>query len=232
MKKVAISIGGSILSSKSVFDVEFAKDLAQVLGKHKDTQFTIATGGGRLTREAVAAIGPVAGNKYALDNIAIATTRLHAMMLRAVLDADKALAGEVHDGVPESPEEVSAALVSRRIVVHGGFLAGITTDSCATLSAEATGSKLLVNVSETGFIYDKDPKKNKDAKPLRTMGYDQLVELAGRSDGRNPGSNFLFDVLACKLIKRSGIKAAFVGRDLKGLDNALKGIGFEGTLVG
>ncbi len=231
MKKVAISVGGSILSKKGVFDVEFAKGLATVLSKKKDIRFIITTGGGRLTRDVIAAISPVAENKYALDNIAITTTRLHAMMLRAILNANESLSGEVYDGVPLSPEEASRANEIKRIVVHGGFLAGITTDSCAALSAEAIGATLLVNVSETGHIYDKDPSKNKDAKPLSRASYDQLIGLAEKSDARNPGSNFVFDLLATKLIKRSRIKTVFVGKDLKALDGAISGGEFDGTII-
>ena len=230
MKKVAISIGGSILSSKSVFDVGFAKDLARVLAKHKDMQFVISTGGGRLVRDAVAAIGTVDGNKYSLDEIAIEITRLHAMMLKSVLGAE-GLSGDVYTRVPATPDDARQACMHSRIVIHGGFIPGITTDSCATLSAEAIGARLLINVSETSHIYDKDPRKNKDAKPLARMGYDQLIELAGRSDARNPGSNFVFDLLATKLIKRSGIKTVFIGKDIKNLDSVLSGNKFEGTTI-
>ncbi|MCL5427797.1 MAG: hypothetical protein M1321_01300, partial [Candidatus Marsarchaeota archaeon] len=176
-----------------------AKGLAQVLSRHSDTRFVIATGGGRLAREAVSAMSAVYDNKYDLDKIAIMPTRLHAMMLMSVISSVKGTEGDVHQAVPVSPDEARSALELKRIVVHGGFIPGMTTDSCAALSAEAMGAKLLVNVSKTNHIYDKDPKGNKDAKPLHRMTYDQLIRLAGESDGRDPGSNFVFDLVAAKL---------------------------------
>ncbi len=64
------------------------------------------------------------------------------------------------------------------------------------------------------------------------MSYDELIALAASSDKRKAGTNFVFDLLACKLISRSNIETHFVsGKSLKDVEAAIEGKKHSGTVV-
>jgi len=115
----------------------------------------------------------------------------------------------------------------------GGTIPGITTDTDSVLLAEAIKAKRLVNVSNVSGIYDSDPKTNKNAKKFERLTYDQLISLAMESDKRTAGTNFVFDLLACKLIARSSIEGHFVSwKDMDDVKAAIDGKKHGGTVVG
>jgi uridylate kinase len=90
----------------------------------------------------------------------------------------------------------------------------------------------MLNISNTSGIYDSNPKDNPNAKKFDKMTYDQLIELAVKSDHRTAGTNFVFDLLACKLIARSKIETHFVsGKNLEDVENAINGKQHGGTVV-
>ncbi|MBI4975444.1 UMP kinase, partial [Candidatus Peregrinibacteria bacterium] len=64
------------------------------------------------------------------------------------------------------------------IVVIGGTIPGITTDTDSVLLAEALKAQRLVNISNTDAIYDSNPKTNPNAKKFSSLGYEQLIDLA------------------------------------------------------
>ncbi len=114
----------------------------------------------------------------------------------------------------------------------GGTIPGITTDTDAALLAEALHAKKLVNMSNVDAIYDSNPKTNPNAKKYSKLFYTDLVSLAARGDSRRAGENFVFDLVASKIIARSGIEAHFVnGRNLDEVKKAIEGKTHSGTVV-
>ena len=85
---------------------------------------------------------------------------------------------------------------------------GITTDSVAELACEALGSKLLINISKTSYLYDLNPSYT-GAHKIVTASFEQLLGRAFSDDKREPGTNFMFDVFASILARRSGIEIKF-----------------------
>ncbi|MCX8206083.1 MAG: UMP kinase, partial [Candidatus Micrarchaeota archaeon] len=142
------------------------------------------------------------------------------------------LEGKAYKALPKTFDEAAQALESNDIVVMGGTLPGITTDTDAVLLGERVGSKRLVNVSNVDAIYTADPRKDRSARKIARMTHTELAMMAAQSDTRKAGENFVFDMLACKLLSRAGMEAHFVsGADLKGLENAIEGKKHGGTVV-
>ena len=82
------------------------------------------------------------------------------------------------------------------------------------------------------IIYDKNPKEHKDAKKFHFLTHEQLIDLAVKNDKRTAGTNFVFDILACKLAARSKMELHFVnGKHLGDLERAIKGEDHSGTVV-
>ena len=74
--------------------------------------------------------------------------------------------------------------------------------------------------------------KDKNAKKFKKMKYQELLDLAGKSDSRKAGTHFVFDFVACKMIGRSGIETHFInGRNITDLKAAIDGKPHSGTIV-
>ncbi len=208
-------------------DVDYIKRMANLIRKcSRRYKFAIVTGGGKDARIYARAMREIVDNEFLADQAAIMSTWQNAYLILAAL----------HDisykALPKSFDEAAEALDHHKVVVMGGFQPGLTTDSDAVLLAERVGSKRLINISNVPGIYDKDPRKHKRAKIIPEMKVSKLIEMAAANDSRKAGENFVFDVLASKLLARSGIEAHFVsGHNLDDLKKAIKGKKHGGTKV-
>ena len=50
-----------------------------------------------------------------------------------------------------------------------------TTDTAATLRAIEIGSDMIIKATKVDGVYDKDPKKFKDAKLLKSLNYEKAM---------------------------------------------------------
>jgi len=221
---VVISLGGSMVNGSGTPDVEFLKKFKTLLkGKEK---VAIVVGGGKVARTYVAAASSFSKNSYWNDALAVAGTRLNAALVARVFEGE----------APQTPfhtfEAAASSLSTHRIVVMGGTIPGITTDTDSVLLAEAIGANRLINISNVDGVYDSDPSKNPQAKMFKSMTHAQLIELANSSDNRAPGTHFVFDMVACKLIARSSIELHFVGgKNIDDLPKAMGGKTHRGTVI-
>lgn len=223
--RVVLSIGGSSINPDGKPDINFLKEIASILKKSKN-EFGIVTGGGSVARAYAKAAKELGAGEYDADAVAIIATKQNAHILVAAL-------GDIaHPNIPMTFERARMDLGKRKVVVMGGTIPGITTDSDSALLAEAIGAKRLVNISNVDAIYESDPRKNPNAKKFKKMSYDELIALATKSDKRAPGTHFVFDMLACKLVARSKIETHFVScKNMKDIANAIEGKEHGGTTV-
>lgn len=221
MNTLVISLGGSLLEKS--YAQRFASALEPLLTK---TRFAVVTGGGKKAGEYAEAARKKTKSEFWADEAAIQATRENAEELI------HAFGRNAWPHVLTYPTQVVEALQSKHVAVSGGFLPGNTTDACAVLLAEALGAKRVVNVSKVDGVYDKDPKKFKDAKRFDELSHAELLKLATQFDDRKARTNFLFDVVAAKLAARSRIQVDFVsGRDIDGVLAAIQGKAVTGTKV-
>ena len=222
---IVLSLGGGIINPEGTPDAEFVKKLVKVLAESR-LKFGIVTGGGRTARIYAQAARELGSNEFEADEIAIVSTRQNAALITG------ALAGHAYPKVITNFNEARNAAMDHRIVVMGGTIPGISTDTDSALLAEALHAKRLVNMSNVDGIYDSNPRNNPKAKKFQKMKYAELIELATKGDSRRAGENFVFDLLACKLIARSKIEAHFVnGRNLEDVKKAIEGKAHSGTVV-
>ncbi len=224
--RVILSVGGSSVNPGGKPDLGFIRALARMIKKSRNS-FGIITGGGSIARVYAKAARALGASEYEADSIAITSTKQNAQLVIAGLQ------GEGIDVYPKLLKDFDEAVgLKNKALVMGGTIPGITTDTDSVLLAEATGAKRLVNISNVDAIYDSDPRKSKKAKRFSKMTYDELISLATESDKRKAGTHFIFDLLACKLLSRSGIEAHFVAaKNLKDMENAIEGKKHSGTVV-
>jgi uridylate kinase len=222
--KVVFSIGGSILAPSGI-DAEYIAGVALMLrnlsAKH---HLAVVVGGGRPARERIAQARAKGASWAECDHVGIMATRENARALIA------ALGREANRTVPETIYE-AASIFGKRIVVMGGTEPGHSTDAVAALLADWVGADLFINASNVDAVYNKNPKKFPDARPLDNVRIDDLMALLS-GEGFNAGEYPLLDPTALKVIKRSNLKTLVLsGKELDNMSAAAEGRPFKGTTV-
>ena len=223
-KTIIISLGGSIVAPDKI-DINFLKNfkkliLRQVkLGK----KFVIIVGGGKVCRNYQNAAQKVCKlSTEQLDWIGIHATHLNASLVREIF-GDKANKEIVID-LENLPK------FKKPIIVGAGTKPGWSTDYDAVFLAKKYKAKIVANLSNIDYVYDKDPKKFKDAKSLKNIFWQDFLKIIGKE--WKAGMNAPFDPIASRLAKKIGLKAVFLkGTNLKNFENFLKGEKFKGTII-
>ncbi len=219
-KKIVLKLGGSVFYKENmVLEVDRVKEIISIVNTLHDegNDVAIVVGGGKLARVIIQASDVLGHVNTIKDMLAVESTRIHALLIIASLK-DKA-----YLLVPRSFEEVGNALSSGKIVVTGGFQPGQSTNAVSALIAEYWGADLLINLTDVDKVYDKDPKKHPDAKPLDTMTTDEFMKIISEQDEK-PGKYKLFDRVGCEIVRRSNIKLIITnGSDPKNIIKAVKG---------
>ncbi len=221
---IVISLGGSLMIQDQP-NIKYIKEFIQTI-KKSPHKFGIVTGGGKIARIFAQAARDLGASEFEADEIAIDSTRQNARLITI------ALKGVACPHVFYDFEKAYEAAQNYKVVVMGGTIPGITTDTDAALLAEKLGAKRILNLSNIDGVYSANPLRDKTAKKFKKMKYQELLELAGRSDTRRAGTHFVFDFVACKMIGRSGIETHFIdGRNLNDFRAAIDGKPHNGTVV-
>jgi uridylate kinase len=222
MKTIVMSLGGSIIVPEKI-DVEFLKKFRKVILNFvsKGNKVIIITGGGKTCRVYnLAAEKIVKPSHTDLDWMGIAATKLNGELIRVMFGkiAHKKI-------VPD----YNTKGIKSKIIIGSGHLPGCSSDLDAVMWAKNYKADYVINLSDVDYIYDKNPKL-KDAKPLPELTWNQMQKLVGTK--WKAGANFPFDPIATKLCKKLKLKLVFMnGRNIKNIDNFLKGKKFKGSLV-
>ena len=229
MSTIGISLGGSVISKETGFDKSFASDLAHLIADSVPPhRFIITTGGGYLARSWITKDG-TARSAYWKDKIGIEATRANALTFRDML-SEHGVKG-VSNSLPTNDNQLEQIITSDHVIVFGGLLPGITTDACVVHACEMVDGKLVINISETNYIYDDNPNTNPAANRFEYLTHDELVRLAATMDRRKPGTNFPFDLVACAWARRSEITVKFVKPEISSIAAIIRGEEHDGTTV-
>lgn len=195
--------------------------------KSAGMRFFIVCGGGanaRNFRDAAIAICGKEIEDEDLDWLGIHASRLNAHLIRTVF-RDIA-----YERLIKHYDLIDKKVIDFSVVIAAGWKPGWSTDFCAVLLAEDYNIDSLINLTNTDMVYDKDPNQFSDAKPINKMSWDKVIEIVGKK--WQPGLNRPFDPIAAQKAKEIGLKVInCYGKDLKNLDNILKGKKFAGTVI-
>ncbi|WP_436926347.1 UMP kinase [Halosimplex amylolyticum] len=223
--KAVVSIGGSVLvPSVSPERVRAYADALESLDADGYTLGTVV-GGGPTAREYITTARDLGANEIELDQIGIAVTRLNGRLLIAALDERAA------PTPPEDYETGREAIRRGDIPVMGGTVAGQTTDAVSAAFAEYVNADLLVYATSVDGVYDADPSENGDATKFSEISADDLVDLIADLE-MDAGSNAPVDLLAAKIVQRSGIRTIVLdGDDPERVERAIRTGEHDGTDV-
>jgi len=220
-----LSLGGSLIYPADGPDVAFLKKFVELIRRRvkRGERFALITGGGKVCRKyqgAAAKLRPMTAVE--LDWLGIHVTHLNAHFVRTLF-GDLA-----HPDIIKNPT-VSIRL-SKPVVIGAGWKPGCSTDYDAVLLAENLGAKTIINLSNIDYVYDSDPNKNPNAKPIKLLSWKELRKMFGAE--WKPGLNSPFDPVASKKAQRLGLRVISAhGKKLKNLERILDGEKFRGTVI-
>jgi len=223
-KTIVISLGGSIIIPDKI-DVEFLKDFKKIIIDfvEKGNKAIIVCGGGktcRLYQEAAAKVSNVRNDD--LDWIGIHTIRLNAQLVKTLF------LGDVHEVVIHNPND--KVNFKEKVLIAAGWKPGWSSDYDAVLLAKNFNVKTVINMSDISYVYDKEPKNNHDARPIKEMSWKKLRKLVGNK--WNPGLNVPFGPIAAREAEKLGLEVVIIkGNDLNNLKKFLDEKEFNGTII-
>ena len=224
-----IKLGGSLIVPDGGIDTKYIKSFNTFIRKQiaeKNLRFFIFTGGGRLARHYRDTAMEVLGHELTnddLDWLGVHATRLNAHLLRTIF-RDLAHPVIIKDysyiQKPDMP-----------IVIAAGWKPGWSTDYVAVILAQDYNIKTIIKMSNTEYVYDRDPKRYPQAKPFKQISWKDYRAMVG--DEWIPGSSAPFDPVAAKLASELEMKVFYLnGADLANVERAIDGKKFVGTVIG
>ena len=223
-RAVVVSLGGSTIVPEKI-DVRFLRAFRKLILKYiaKGTTFVLICGGGRTCRLYIEAASKIAKiSDEDLDWLGVHSTRLNAQLLRTIF-RDVASPKIIKN--PTKPIDAK-----KSVIIAAGWKPGFSTDFDAIMLAKNLNVGTVVNLSNVPYVYDKNPRKYKNAKPIKEMGWSQYTKLVGLK--WSPGRNVPFDPVASRLAKKSKIKVIVMnGKKLGNLRRFLAGKTFTGTVI-
>ncbi len=218
-----ISVGGSLIAPDKI-DVKFLHNFRRLIIKHlkHGHRFILICGGGgaaRTYQNAARKIGKPASAD--LDWLGIHGTRINAHLLRTIFGA------YAHKKIIKPDEQAD---FKEAILVGGGWKPGWSTDYCAVKLAERYGAARLLNLSNISFVFDRDPRVYKSAKPQPELTWTQFRKMIPKK--WSPGLSSPFDPVASREAQKNRLEVAIInGEDFKSIDNYLKNRAFHGTVI-
>jgi uridylate kinase len=197
--KVVVSIGGSVLAPD--LQSQRVREHAAVIESLASEGCTIGAvvGGGGVARDYIGTARNLGANEIELDDIGIDVTRLNARLLIAALGEQAA------PSPPETYEEAGTAMHRGDIAVMGGVMPGQTTDAVSAALAEYVNADLLVYATSVPGVFSDDPNEVDDATKYAELSAGELVDVIADLE-MVAGSSAPVDLLAAKLIERSGVR--------------------------
>lgn len=223
-KTYILSLGGSLIVPDEV-DYKFIKKFRELIlkGVKNGSKFIIVCGGGGLNRkynEAAKKVRKMTNEE--LDWIGIYTTRYNARFVKVLFGS------LAYDKIATNPHR--KFITSKPIIVGAGYKPGWSTDYDSVLLAKTYGAKSVVNLSNIDYVYDKDPNKYKNAKPIKSVYWKDFRKIVGSK--WKPRMNKPFDPIASREAEKLGLKVVILnGKNLKNLENCLDGKEFVGTVI-
>jgi uridylate kinase len=221
---IIISLGGSLIVPEDI-DVDFLKDFKNLILEHVSMgkKFVIITGGGKTNKKYNEAVKKLADpSNEDLDWIGIASLKLNAELVRVMFAewSNK----KVVDNLSKD------FYFEKSIIIGSAFEPGKSSDWDAIEAAKTTGAKKIINLSNTDYVFDSDPKINPNAKKIENISWAEYRELIPKE--WNPRMNSPFDPIASKIAEEEKITVITMnGKPIDNLAKCLNGEKFMGSVI-
>jgi uridylate kinase len=213
---IVLSLGGSLINPGTI-DISYLKKFKKFILDSKE-KFVIVCGGGALARQYMSAAKALCPRVTDIDWYGIQATWMNANLIWRLFHL--------------RPREVFKEPVKARfqkVLCASGWKPGFSSDGDAVLWAIKNNVDTVYNLTNVDYVYDKDPRKYKSAKPLKHVFWKDYIKSIGKY---KPGMHAPFDPVASNIAKNHKIKVVIInGKKLNNLHRALSGKSFVGTVI-
>jgi len=219
---IIISLGGSLVAPGEI-DLGFLNNFKKTLSKYlRAKRFFIIVGGGKVARMYQKALLEFGAKENDRDWAGIKVTWLNAEIVKQVF-GDNSYSKVIIDPTKK-------VKTNKNIVVGAGWKPGWSTDYDAVLIAKNHNIKIIINLSNIDYVYDKNPNEFPDAKPIKEIDWKGFEKIVG--DKWTPGTSAPFDPIASKLASKLKLKVVMLnGKNLDHLECFLNSKPFIGTVI-
>ena len=184
-KRVLLKLSGESFAGKndSGIDPEIIRSIAEEVAQiyHSGVQTGIVIGGGNIVRGST--LSAYGFDRVAADHMGMLATVINCLAMQDALEKLN-IYTRVMSAIKMSA--LAELFIRRRAIRHLEknrivlYAAGtgnpyFTTDSAATLRAVETNCDIIMKATNVDGIYDKDPKKHKDAVRYETVTYTEAI---------------------------------------------------------
>ena len=223
-KVIVLALGGSIIYPDKI-DVGFLKKFRKFILRHikSGKKFVIIIGGGSVARDYQNAAGKVLNlSDEDKDWIGIHATRLNAHLLRAIFYQ------EADPVVIDSRWKIKK--IKHPVTIASGWRPGWSTDYVALQIASDIGAKEAVIAGKPDYVYTKDPKTDKSARPIKRLSWKEYRKLVPAR--WVPGAHSPVDTVGARLAEKESLAAIIIkGTNLKNFNRLISGKDFKGTII-
>jgi len=231
MTMIVVAIGGSLLRPEVEEKHVWLNDLIIIIRERvvAGDRLGLVIGGGAPAREGISLAKPLIDDDYHLDKIGIAATRLNATIIReAFTEAGISVSGII----PTSVNEAIQLLEERPVVVMGGTEPGHTTDAVAIRLAIAVNASKCIIATNVGKVFNEDPRKNPNAKSFDFLTHDELQQIVGPAEHKEPGKSSVVDPIAVSEATKADLELNIIdGRKIERIKHTILGSNFDGTKI-
>ena len=186
VKRVLVKFSGEALAGEDGYgiDTQILKFIADEISKlvENGIEVGIVVGGGNIIRGVSAAADGII-KRTSGDYMGMLATVINGVAIQEALEhigleARLQSAIDMHEiGESFIVRRARRHLEKGRVVVFAGGTGSpyFTTDTAATLRASEIEADMIIKATKVDGVYDKDPKKFKDAVKLDTLTYDQAL---------------------------------------------------------
>lgn len=225
-KTLVLSLGGSLIVPEKV-DTKWLEDFKEmILNFKRKYKFVTVCGGGFVAREYITILKDEHKSKKQQSLAGIDVTRMNAKIMMQLFGDSS------NKELPMNMNQIKNLLEKKDIVFCGAlrYAPNQTSDSTAAKIASHFKTE-FINLTNVDGLYTKNPSKNKDAKFIPSISWDDFEKRALKSK-YSPGQHFVLDQNASKIIKKHKIKTYILGKSIGNIKNFLNGKKFIGTVIG
>ena len=192
MKTFVLSLGGSLIIPDGI-NFKFLDKFKQEIEKGlKNNKFVIVCGGGSIARKYIDALRQEGKNERELASAGIDATRMNAKFLMQFFGKN------ANNSIPKDMNSVGNDLKKHNIVICGAlrYAEDETSDGTAAKLANFLSAE-FINLTNVKGLYTADPKKDKNAKFIPRISWDEFQKMIDKLKFR-AGQHFVLDQQAAK----------------------------------
>jgi uridylate kinase len=223
-KYIIISLGGSLIVPDEI-DTQFIQSFSSMIKGfiEKGFKFVFIVGGGKICRKYQDALVQIGNTERKdIDWLGIYVTHLNAQLVRLSMSEFS------YENIVTDMGKLPAT--EKPIIVGAGHEPGASTDLNAVFAAEKVGAKIVINLSNIDYAYNKDPKEFPDAIKIEQSSWVDFRKILPVE--WSPGLNAPFDPIAAAKAESLGLEVVIMnGKNLSNIENYLNGEAFVGTVI-